>query len=366
MPHPRCFVSVQALRALAAILVVVFHLAIVEGRFGAGPAILPDFTRFADGGVDLFFVISGFVMTTIASGSYGSRANAGRFLARRTWRILPLYWFYTTLVVLLMIVAPGIANSAYADQDILASYLLWPQAELPVLTVGWTLIHEMYFYLVMAALIAMGRERAVPGALLAWALAVAAGWASGPGEPLSMLVASPMTLEFIAGAFIGLYWRRVPRQYGIACLVLGTAAFTLAMPALELAGATANGPLLRTLVFGSSGALVVLGAVTAEAAACIRVPRCLSAIGDSSYSLYLSHVFVISAAGRAWAWSGLNQAWWQHAGFLALAVVACIAAGLVSHRLLEQPLLRLGGHLFRRRRHRVAEPDTAAPVLQPD
>src|SRR5690606_41704468 len=112
-------------------------LAIAERRLSSGPAILRDFTRFADGGVHLFFVISGFVMTTIASGSYGSRANARRFLARRTWRILPLYCLYTTLVVLLLIVAPGIANSAYADQDILASYLLWPQAELPVLTVGW-------------------------------------------------------------------------------------------------------------------------------------------------------------------------------------------------------------------------------------
>lgn len=366
MSQPRCFVSVQALRGLAAMLVVVFHLAIVENKFGGGPAVLPGFTRFADGGVDLFFVISGFVMTTIAAGSYGSTAAAGRFLARRTWRVVPLYWFYTTLVVLLMVVAPGMANSSYVDQSILASYLLWPQAELPVLTVGWTLIHEMYFYLVMAGMIAIAPERMVPRALLAWALVVMAAHALPSGGPVPMLLSSPMTLEFIAGAFIGLYWQRLPRAGGTACLVLGSVAFALTMPVMELAGVTANTPLLRTLLFGTTGALLVLGAVTAEAGSRMRAPRWLRAIGDSSYSLYLSHVFVVSAAGRAWAWSGLNQAWWQHAGFVVLTLIASVATGLAAHRMLEQPLLKLGRHMARGDRHGPATARTVAPLLQPD
>jgi peptidoglycan/LPS O-acetylase OafA/YrhL len=171
MTRPATFFSIQALRGIAALMVVLFHLRIVEGKYGQDGNLLGAMFAYADSGVDLFFMLSGFVMTSIAAGSYGSPRNAGDFLARRGWRVLPLYWFYTTLVVALMLLMPGMANSAYQDQSILASYLLWPQAQLPLLTVGWTLIHEAFFYLLMAVAIAFARERQLPWLLLGWAAA---------------------------------------------------------------------------------------------------------------------------------------------------------------------------------------------------
>lgn len=342
--HPRpCFASVQVLRGLAALLVVAFHLQIIEGKYGHGVAVLPRFTRFADAGVDLFFVISGFVMATIAVGSYDSIASAKRFLVRRVWRIMPPYWFYTTLVVVLMAVSPGIANSSYQNQSILASYMLWPQAQLPVLTVGWTLIHEMYFYLMMAAMIALCREKFVPGILLAWAgLVLSAQLAPYPDVPWMAVVSNAMTLEFIAGALVGIYWRQLPGFLARPCFAFGALAFVLMMPTLESAGVQAVGPGMRTLLFGTSATLVVLGAVLSEKHGRLRTPDWLSAIGDSSYSLYLSHVFVISAMGRAWSISGLNQSWWQHTLFLLVAAGTCVLVAVLAHALLERPLLRLG------------------------
>ncbi len=344
------FQSIQALRGIAALMVVLFHLQIVEGKYGGGTLLLPALVGHADSGVDLFFVLSGFVMTTIAAGSYGSPRAAGRFLLRRGWRILPLYWFYTTLVVVLMAVAPGMANSSYQDQGILASYLLWPQAQLPLLTVGWTLIHEAFFYLVMAVAIAFARDRQLPWLLAGWAVATLAAhaWPPSTGAPWAALVSSPLSLEFIAGALVGLYWRRLPAALALPAMLLGALAFAGSL--LWLAGTPPQElPVLhRAAYFGLPGALLVLGAVRWEQARQPGLPRLLLRIGDSSYSLYLSHVFVISALGRLWQRSGFTAAHWQHAVFLAVAVAACAVVGWLSWRLLEQPLQRLARAGFRR------------------
>ncbi len=346
----RTFHSVQALRAIAALLVVVFHLQIVEQKYSATTPLIPTLMRYADSGVDLFFVLSGFVMTTIAAGSYGSPHNAGRFLLRRCWRVLPLYWLYTSVVVALMLLAPGMANSSYQDQSIVASYLLWPQSQLPLLTVGWTLIHEMFFYLVMAGMIAFARESLLPWLLLGWAvLTLCAQQLLGPAAaPWQLVASSPLTLEFIAGALVGLYWQRLPAALALPVAGLGAAGFLSTLLILAGLDAAAPSAALRALGFGLPAALLTLGLVRWERASAPVLPPALLRIGDSSYSLYLSHVFVISAAGRLWQKSGWNSTTWQSGLFVLLTLLACVGAGLVSWRLLEQPLQKLSS--LRRRR----------------
>lgn len=343
MDSRQSYGSLQALRGIAALLVVLFHLRIVEAKYGHGDAFLPTFMRFADGGVDMFFVISGFVMTTITARTARSPANAGMFLARRVWRIAPLYWVYTTVVVALMAAAPGMVNTSYGEQSILASYLLWPQHQLPLLTVGWTLVHEMYFYLVMTIAVALVAPRNMTWFYFAWGSLVIAGFCLQVGDaaPWKSLLTSPMTLEFIGGALAGIYWQRLPPFLGRPCMWLGTAAFVIGMFTFDAAGVQEHGAVLRTLVFGSSSILVVSGAVVMERGSLLRTPRWMVAIGDSSYSLYLSHVFVISATGRLWQLTALNERWYQHACFVALATIACIAVGWISYRWLERPLLAL-------------------------
>ena len=341
------FHSIQVLRGLAALLVVLFHLRIVEGKYGDGPRLLGAAVEHAHTGVDLFFVLSGFVMTTIAAGSYGSPREAGRFLLRRGWRILPPYWFYTTLVLALVLLAPGLANSSSPNQGILASYLLWPQTTLPLLTVGWTLIHEAFFYLVMALAIAFARERHLPWLLGGWAVATVAAhaWPPAGSTPWGAVLSSPLSLEFIAGAFVGLYWRRLPAQLAVPFVVLGLSGFLGAMLWLGDAPAEQLPTLQRALWFGLCSTMLVLGAVRWEQQGAVRFPRLLTRIGDSSFSLYLGHVFVISALGRLWRHVGWNNEPWQHAAFVLIAVVASVVVGWVSWRMLELPLQRL----FRRR-----------------
>ncbi|WP_303636504.1 acyltransferase family protein [Stenotrophomonas tuberculopleuritidis] len=335
--------SLQCLRGVAALAVVLFHLRGVEIKYLQGPAILDAVARYADAGVDLFFVLSGFVMTTVSVGRYGKDGASSQFLAKRAWRVLPMYWIFTTLVVVLMALAPGMVNTSYENQSVLASYLLIPHAQLPVLTVGWTLVHEAYFYLVFASAIALVPERFVPAFLLAWAAAVgAAHWSpDGPAMPAHHLVTNPLTYEFIAGALLGLYWRRIPSWFALPLFSTGIAGAMTAAALLPEEGPASMNVHTRVALFGSASVLLLAGSVRMEALNRLRAPLWLMRLGDSSYSLYLTHIFVISAAGRLWAMLVPSTGWPAHLAFVMGTTLACCLVGYIVHVRLERPLLAL-------------------------
>lgn len=335
--------SLQCLRGVAALAVVLFHLRGVEIKYLQGPAVLDAIARYADAGVDLFFVVSGFVMTTVSAGRYTRDGATSQFLVKRAWRVLPLYWIFTTLVVVLMALFPTMVNTSYADQSVLASYLLIPHAQLPVLTVGWTLVHEAYFYLVFASAIAFVPERFVPVFLLAWAAAVGvAPWlAEGPATPAHNLVTNPLTYEFIAGAMLGLYWQRIPSWLALPLIITGAAVAVAAAVALPEAGPASMSVHTRVALFGTASVLILAGCVGLEAQNRMRMPLWLTRLGDSSYSLYLTHIFVISAIGRIWTMFLPSSGWVWHVAFVAIATLACCITGSVVHARLERPLLAL-------------------------
>lgn len=114
--------GIQALRAVAVVFVLFSHLFRVEGKYAA-ETILPNATLIGVSGVDIFFVISGFIMVYVTDGKRDGLLRAIEFLYRRAVRIYPIYWVYTSLVLVLYIVAPSMVNSG-APADILASYAL--------------------------------------------------------------------------------------------------------------------------------------------------------------------------------------------------------------------------------------------------
>jgi peptidoglycan/LPS O-acetylase OafA/YrhL len=116
---------------------------------------------------------------------------------------------------------------------------------------------------------------------------------------------------------------------------------------LAESGASVTPTHYRVIVFGSSGALLILGLVRWEAEFGSPFPSAINAIGDTSFSLYLSHVFVISSFAMAWSAAGLFQNEYGHAAYIAFAVVLSILVGIVSHRLIERPLLRLSRRVLR-------------------
>jgi len=346
------YYGVQALRALAAALVVVHHsismsLMWVVRRPGA-----PYWTNGA-AGVDIFFVISGFVMAISVPGLAGKRNKAGVFLWRRFTRIVPLYWAALTVRLAQLLLAPA-QDPTLTPWRVVASYLFIPAKNgkgevFPIVVAGWTLNYEVFFYLLFAAALAFDIS---PLAFLApclTALALA-GMARTPAWPDFTALASTLVLEFLFGVVLAHFAtrRKLPGAAMGWLLLAGGLVALLLVP-------EAHAP-LGFLAWGAPAAAIVTGAVALEDQLGSRVPRWLLAAGEASYALYLSHTFILP-----YVINGIRGVHMTGAPALATAIVLGLAvtfpAALLIHRHIELPLM----HFFKKRRTRPADP--AAPSL---
>jgi exopolysaccharide production protein ExoZ len=339
--------SVQMLRGLAALAVALAHLHAVE-KFLGDAKLVGNWALAGFGGVDLFFVISGFVMVWTTAGAQGRADVIPAFLWARISRIYPLWWLVCGTLVAVWLVRPGwvfASHHADAPPDLLTSMLLLPDTTEPLHAVGWTLIHELWFYAVFAVLLLVP-ARLLPVMLGGWALvvAVAALVMPAPGDPWLKLVRHPLTLEFILGAGVGL--AAVRGVFPAPRVLAGAAGLWLVLAALS---ARADAPVLfaqewwRVLVFGVPSAALVWGLVGMERAGW-RAPVPLVRLGDWSYALYLIHVPVFAALGRLAApvaTPGLGDS------LVAVPVALAVAVGAaaVLHHLFERPVLRLAAQM---------------------
>jgi exopolysaccharide production protein ExoZ len=358
--------NIQVLRGIAALLIVLYHLLLAETAYAARAFLLPDLLAYGACGVDFFFLISGYVLTARYVDRAGARRAAGTFLARRLFRIYPLYWVYSAVLLALAAFRPDLVDaSVYAGVSIWRSFLLLPQSGAPLLSVAWALSHLVYFSCAFALLLVAGRRAVVPG-LCAWALLVVAGYAWRGGSPAlralpwTHLVWHPLTLEFILGCVLALTVRRTraaarTAAIGGACL-LGAAC---------LAWSAGHGTDLprnwwRVLVFGVPGALILYGGAAGAPLRAHALSRALHLFGDASYSLYLSHTLVLSAVGRAWL-AHPTQHPAAQAAWLGVMLAAALVFSLFSYRLLEQPL----GRLERRTKPTPAPAGAGGGIMSP-
>jgi len=343
------FHNVQALRALAALSVVIFHLSLIEKKYFAQHIVSTNLGKLGTAGVDLFFVISGFVMVVVSIGQFGKNGAAFQFLLRRMIRILPIYWIYTTIVLVIFIVTPQLVNASTGHKaNIIASFTLFPTLSVPLVSQAWTLTYELFFYIVFAVLICSSKEKMLPVWLTVWGAVTLAGFfylGGRPAHAITAVTTNPLVLEFIAGCAAALIYPSLSRSGALACqlgaIVLVAASFLFADGDLvdlrQFAhGAFADPIRWRAVIFGLPSFALVLGAVSTERRYGWTAPGVLRRMGDASYSLYLSHVLVMSAVGRLWmrlASSHWNSAW----GSIA-CVVAAVTVGLLGYRFVERPL----------------------------
>ena len=282
---PSTLKSIQALRAVAACAVVFHHVCqpfdwkgITSPLFMRGHAI----TDFGQAGVDIFFVISGFIMVVITDRWPAQERRPLNFLYKRFTRVLPLYWIYTT-VFLLMTLLPGVMkNHQYPPAYVVQSYLLLPtyadgKADIlgwPVLGVGWTLGFEMLFYVAFAALIRLDLARSALILSAGFVLTSLAGWLyPQTASPLLAFVTHPLTLEFCLGMAAGLL-------YGRTKCVGPTLSWCAVFAAVAAFAATIVVPFdqgLRFIVWGVPAALIVVGMSHLERRRGMRVPKLMLA-----------------------------------------------------------------------------------------
>lgn len=334
--------NIQALRALAVLLVVGVHLQFNEARASASPVLSP-WLYHGVSGVDLFFVISGFIMVYISQSKFGQAQQAKLFLLDRLARIYPPALLFTALAVLGMVLA-GTTQKWLPGNNVLFSFLLLPQELPPLLGVSWTLLHELYFYVVFAAFL-FGRFRHLVFYLMLWAVIVIIAQKTGMWQrnPWTELAFHPLTYEFIIGACIGLAAIRLPasnRAVGLLAFSLGACLFLAGMAWIGFPNAQ-NYPMGwgRVIAFSPGAALMVYGMFALEACGGWRAPKFICKIGDWSYSLYLSHILVIATLQHAFA--GIEQAGIiDNIAFIIISIVAVFAVAALSYYGFERPALR--------------------------
>ncbi|MBE0583986.1 MAG: acyltransferase, partial [Desulfofustis sp.] len=292
--------TIQALRAGAAAAVVAYHCFYMLVHNGGYTRAVP---HIGASGVDLFFVISGFIMIYTSYDAFLQPRASLTFIRRRAIRIIPLYWLYTTVVVLLLAGAPGLFSEVQFDrQHVIFSYLLLLSKNSTgnvgtVMQTGWTLCYEAYFYLLFALLLNLPRKYflGVSGALFITGVALAAlPWSPPVWATVAM---DPLLFEFYLGAllaFLFLNGRVLPRHFAVAAIVLGISAIFMGGN-IDI---NAN-KWTRVVCWGLPCAAILFGAISLEHTK-LKVPKLLSALGDSSYSLYLAHPFIVPALGKAW------------------------------------------------------------------
>ncbi|MEX0599504.1 MAG: acyltransferase, partial [Rhodothermales bacterium] len=340
--------SIQVLRGLAALMVVLVHIGVTEARYGANGYRWLDGFVTGNAGVDIFFVISGFIMIYTSSHRAGSVAESGRFLVKRVVRIYPTYWVYFFLVLAAWLIVPQWVNSsATQESNLLASFLLYPAEGYPLLLVAWTLEFEMVFYLLFTGALLVRERYVLPCILAVMVGLIAAGQIVRPESDAATVLMSPILSEFAVGCVLGYMHLRRTWKGGWFLAAAGALLLLLEIFGISwvsLAG-LAGSPFDRSLSYGLAAILLVHGLVSVERESTIRFPRLALSIGMSSYSLYLSHVLVLSALGRIWQALGLDVL--PNLVFVSLLLVAAVLWGLISFRWIEKPLVDGGRRLVR-------------------
>ncbi len=337
--------AIQILRAIAALAIALlhaFHDAEALARtLGISFAMRDRWPLEA--GVDLFFVISGFVMVYASRDMFGSTASVLPFMRRRAARIIPIYWAVTIVYIVIALGGLGPVNRTKPDGwEIAASFLFIPWLSgpgpltQPVYTLGWTLNYEMFFYVLFALVLPLRRAVAVPllmGVLMALVLA-------GQFIPASQVQlhfwTRSIVLEFGFGILIGQMALSGVRPTRGLALVLAVAALAL----LALTKLMPHLVIDRALNYGLPAALIVIAALAFND---IRVENPLARLGvklgDASYAIYLLHPFVLRGVAVA---AGLALAraspWLYIAVCLALVCVVSYAAWRWFERPLTQAL----------------------------
>jgi exopolysaccharide production protein ExoZ len=277
-------------------------------------------------GVDIFFVVSGFVM------AIGRQKSASEFIKRRIFRIGPLYWLFTALMLVkLFVVSLHPSIEVYAEHVktplsyIAASLLFIPYRNsmgivLPILVVGWTLSFEMLFYLLMTVGLALKVNMPMFLSTALISLSAMSIFRNDNWPAITVLL-NPILLEFLAGFLLGLAVKRGLAINRVLSAILGILGF---VGIFAFSG---------RLEWGVCAFLIVQAAIPLE-----RFPKLALDLGDSSYSLYLSHMLTLSILAKVILKFGIRP---SVLAYIALQLVASAAVALAVYRFVESPMKEL-------------------------
>lgn len=351
--------SVQAWRGIAALLVVFAHAHSGAFTGAAKGGDLPslgshmDLLMLSAFGVDLFFVISGFIITYVSWGDFGDSSRVGTFARKRFIRIFPVYWVYLTFLVLFYLVVKvyfpdSIPLASLSVGDIVGSYFFVSTTATEVagrwagvfpafynfyIPISWTLLFEVYFYTLVGLCLVLRRAFLIPVLLVAFGVGTVVFRAEFAANRFFWFLSDPILFEFLWGVLAcvlikGRVFKSTGLAVGMIVLSIGAVVAT-SFPAV---------PFFRCLSWGLPAFGLVFGCLVLEQNGALRVPVKLRDLGDASYSIYLIHFPLIRLCELTLTQTGL----WNVLGgdvFVWVLFLMSIVLGQKAYVYLEKPLL---------------------------
>jgi len=342
------FDIIQVLRFVAAFLVVIYHIQLGSAGHETFEGLF-DFVQRGAAGVDIFFVISGFIIAVTVVGK--PAFDVKRFAFNRFFRIYPTYWVFLTLAVMLgyishVLTGQSTTHDMLSPSSLLVSYLLVP-VQTQIYPVAWTLTLEISFYLIFCLFYWLAGLRGVIISLIAWYVAARIyGLFFAPGEGEMIWFFHSVVLEFLYGVLIAIAWFKDRIRFASLAFVLGGISF-----AATVGGFFDGIGLGREFTQGLPAALLIYGAVGLQ----WKAPRWAVLAGDSSYILYLMHPLLISTISVLSAkFLGLDAS--TNNGLIVLILFLSVVISMAMTYLIERPYITWY-------KDRLARPATQKPQV---
>ena len=338
----RMYKSLQGLRAIAAILVVLYHIggALSAEKYFALHILSVPFS-FGSAGVEFFFVLSGFIIFTAHKNDFFQPHMILSYFRKRFVRIYPTYW-----IIFLLVFVGAIASGTYIPYDsliLLKSLLLIPQdinkvggTGAPVIIVAWTLQYEMFFYLFFATLLFSGWLAILAGIAI---LFIYLNYTIHSSFPFNFLTQA-YPLLFIMGMGIGkVHASRIGIKYPISYAVAGGIMFlTFALDTILSSDSFIE---WHSIYIGVSASFILFGLVLMEDNGQIFFKhRWMQLLGDSSYVLYLIHYPMISLLCKFLILIHINklEIWGAMISYC-IIFFACLISAMTFHLWIEKPII---------------------------
>ncbi|QFT90885.1 Acyltransferase family protein [Bacillus sp. THAF10] len=327
---------IQVLRAAAILFVLIGHLTgLFYKRYEVNLLGMGEWGR--TGGVDMFFVISGFMIAYLYKNKLGNPSHAAGFLQKRFLRIFPYYWLVTLGAITMLFLFPDFGDP-FTLTHITTSMLLI--SEDPILTVAWSLTHIVFFYILFSLLIA---RPLIGAAIVGTYLTSIVTFYFIDFYPTNTLAATLLNVSNLTiwlGAFVAFAITKYTPKPAIGALAtaIGMTAFLFLWinNTYELVGIERW--TIRPFLYGLSSCFLVAGLATIDLTLNIKITKPLRELGNASFSIFLTHglflmYFMHVLIGK---WT-LQQTLGWHLTMLLTATLTLLA-GIASYYLIEKPL----------------------------
>ncbi len=325
--------NIQMLRAVAAIMVVMHHILPYYQSMGETIAIIDLVSQWGFAGVDIFFVISGFIMAYTTFNKKRTLSNATTFFKHRIFRIYLGYWPF----FLLMLLAIYYAKPLKLDTlNVVGSFLL-TNADMfkLVLPISWSLSYELYFYalFLFTFLFTVKQLYTLIPLFSIFILSLVLISFLNQEIPQSFFY-SPFILEFFSGVLLYMY-RGSLMQYWM----LPVSILVIILTYMYGISYETKFGLYRVLTFGTGALFIVLFVLILEDKQLFLAGKQIKAIGNASYTLYLSHLIII----QLFSFIGLRD-FFTSEGFLfpllgwLILISICIIFSIIYYQKIEKPM----------------------------